>query len=267
MTKANDWAEHHLAGRVKYGHFEVADLMRSSGRWLEEQRRPLRTIAFNEHGYVIRELLYDLDGYLSQVGYTKYDDNGNRKELLFKNPQGGLVSSLVCEYDEAGRLLECVSTQAHGLIIKQRCRPLYDPAGNKIEEAWFFEDGTLSRKYVYQYYPTGQPAEQVLHAYADDGSLEEHWRSLYDERGNVAETTCFDEQARTIAGPTRYKYNEDGVEIEAATFNLRGELYSTTSYEYEFDAQRNWIRRLEVFKTMESRYEARVITYRTLKYY
>lgn len=267
MTNENDLRRHHLRGRVLYAHSVVADLSQKARLWVEEQRRPLNTVAFNEHGLVVKELLYNLDGAVSQIGSMKYDDNGNKRELLFRNPRGGLLNSLVCEYDEGGRLLECVSTMAHGLIIKQRCRPLYDPAGKKIEEVWLFEDGTPGRKYVYRYRLTGELAQKLLYKYDDDGTIEEKWSTLYDERGNVIEAVCFDAQGRTIAGPTWYRYNDDGDEIEATSCDLRGDVYSTTSYSYDVDAYGNWIKRLEVFKTAKSGFETRVITYRTLQYY
>src|SRR6185312_303394 len=89
----------------------------------------------------------------------------------------------------------------------------------------------------------------------------------YDEKGNIVETSCCDQQGRTIGGPIRYKYNDEGDEIEAATINLKGNLYSTAYYFYEFDDHRNWIRRLEVFKRSDSAFETRVLTYRTLEYY
>ena len=158
-------------------------------------------------------------------------------------------------------------TQAHGVHIKQRCRPRYDRSGKKVEAEWFFEDGTPSRKYVYRYAVTGQLAQQVLYKYADDGSIEERWSTVYNAKGNVVETACFDAEGRTIAGPTWYKYDDDGNEIEAATRDLRGDLYSSTSFSYDLDAQRNWIKRLEVFRTTQRGFETRVITYRVLDYY
>jgi hypothetical protein len=267
MTKGTHWSKHHLRGRVESVHSYVADLLYSEGEWREEKRRPLSALLFNERGYVVKELLYDLDGHLSQVGSKKYDVHGNKRETLFQNPRGGLLSYLVYQCDEAGKLLECVSTQAHGLIIKQRCRPRYDRTGKKIEASWFFEDGTPSRKYVYRYRVTGELAQEVLYDYDDDGSIEEKWSTIYDEKGNVVETACFDPQGRTIAGPTWYKYNEDGNQTEAATYDLKGDLYSTTYYSYDLDAQRNWIKRLQIFKTAKSGFETRVVTHRRFEYY
>ena len=267
MTNGNHWCKHHLRGRVKCVYYEVADLLPASGRWVEEERRPLKTILFNKDGYVTKELLYDLDGSLSQVGSTEYDAKGNKTRMLFQNPRGAVLSSRVYEYDEAGRLLQCVSTEARGPITKETCSPLYDQSGNRVEEVWSYEDGTPSRRYVYQYYPAGEIAKQVMYKYSSDGSIEEKWDSSYDQHGNIVQTVCYDDHGLTIAGPTRYKYDEDGVEIEGATFSLKGDLYSTTSYFYDFNTQRNWIKRLEIFRTIESRFETRVATYRALEQY
>lgn len=267
MKNGNHWCKHHLRGRVKCVYYEVADFSAYSGRWIEEQRRPLKTILFNENGYVTKELLYDPGGSLSQVGFREYDANGNKMKVVFRNPRGAVLSWRKYQYDETGCLLQCVSFEARAPVTKQRCCPVYDQSGNKVEEVWCDEDGTPSRKYVYQYYPAGAIAKQVMYKYADDGSIEEKWDSIYNEQGNIVETICFDDRGRTIAGPTKYRYNDDGVEIEGVTFSLKGNLYSTTSYFYDFNMQRNWIKRLEIFRTIESRFETRVVTYRALEHY
>ena len=267
MTDENDWCKHHLRGRVSYVHSAVVDVSDNTERWEEQKPRPICTIAFNEHGYLIKELLYNLNGRVSQIGSTLFDANGNRKELRFHNPDGGLLSSLKCEYDSAGKLLECVSIKANGSISTQRCRPRYNHVGNKVEELWFDDGGTLSRRYVYKHNPIGQTAEQVLYSYDENGLLDEKWTTIYDAAGNVVERSCFDQQGRTIAGPIRYKYNGDGDQIEAATFNLHGDLYSTSCYSYELDVQRNWIKRLENYRAAKSGFETHVVTYRTLEYY
>lgn len=267
MATENYWGKHHLKGRVRSAHSEVANLAYTAGEWQEENRRPLRTISFNENGNVTKELIYDLHGSVAQVGSKKYDAYGNETEVLFQNSTGGMLSSLVCRCDETGRHLECVSTQTYDSISRQSCIPVYDRAGKKIEEEWFSEDGTCSRKYVYRYRLTGEVVQQLLYKYAADGSLEEKWSTLYDEKGNVIETACFDEQGQTIAGPTWYKYNDCGDEIESATRGLRGNLYSIACYSYDLDAVRNWVKRLEVFRITSSGFETRVITYRRLDYY
>ena len=132
---------------------------------------------------------------------------------------------------------------------------------------WLSDDGKLSRKYIYRYSVTGDLVQQVLYKYDDAGSILEKWSTIFDDNGNVVETSCFDSEGHTIGGPIRYRYSEDGDEIEATTVSLKGDLYSTATYYYDFDAYRNWIRRLEVFKTSESGFETRVMTYRTLEYY
>jgi hypothetical protein len=267
MATKNHWLRHHLRGRVRCIHSEVANLAYNGGQWREGRRRPLKTLTFNENGTATKELIYDLHGSVVRIGLKKYDACGNETEELFQNSSGRLLSSLVCQSDESGKLLACVSTHTYDSISRQKCKPLYDRAGNKIEEEWLSEDGTPSRKYVYRYRLTGEVVERLLYKYAGDGSIEEKWSTIYDEKGNVIETACFDDRGRTIAGPTWYKYNDDGDEIESATRGLRGDLYSIAWYSYDLDAQRNWIKRLEMFRTTRSGFETRVITYRTLEYY
>jgi len=267
MNKLNDWTKGALLGKVKSSHAEIATLSNNAGQWIEESRVPIMTITYNEEGDVVKEVLYALDGNVSQVGFTKYDTDGNRTEVVFHNPNGGLVSSLVCDYDDNGKEVGSVYTSAQGLITKQKSVPVYDQTGNKAEESWFYEDGTRSRKYIYKYDPDGRLLEQLIHKYADDGSLEEERISLYSEKGNIVETFCLDADGQLLEGQTKYEYDEQGNETEVASYNPNGDLYSTTSYSYTFDSSGNWIKRTENFKTKLSGFETKSITYRTLTYY
>lgn len=267
MAKLNDWTKGNLLGKVKTTHVEIATLSNNAGQWFEESRVPLMTTTYNEEGYLVKEVFYALDGNVSQVGLTKYDTDGNRTEVAFHNPNCGLMSLLVCEYDDNGKEIGCVYTSAQGLIIKQKSVPVYDHTGNKAEETWFYEDGTRSRKYTYKYHPDGRLLEQLTYKYADDGSLEEKRISLYGEEGNVVETSCFDADGQLLEGQTRYKYDEQGNEVEVASNNANGGLYSMTSYSYTFDSSGNWISRTEKYKTSVSDFETRSGAYRTLTYY
>jgi hypothetical protein len=267
MTKLNDWTKGSLLGKVKTAHVEIATLSNNAGQWIEESRVPIMTTTYNEKGYVVKEVFYALDGNVSQVGFTKYDVDGNRTEVVFHNPNGGLVSLLVCDYDDNGKEIGCVYTSAQGLITKQKSVPVYDHTGNKADESWFYEDGTLSRKYTYKFHPDGRLLEQLIYKYADDGSLEEKRISIYSEEGNIVETSCLDESGQFLEGQTRYKYDAQGNETEVASYNPNGDLYSTTSYSYTLDSSGNWIRRTEEFKTSLSGFETQRVTYRTLTYY
>lgn len=267
MIKLNDWIKSNLLGKVKSVHVETATLANAGGRWIEESRVPITTTVYNEEGYIVKEILYASDGNVSRVGHTKYYSNGNRREVLFQNPNGGLLSLMACDFDDNGRETGCVYTSAHGLITKQKSVPFYDEAGNKSEESWFYEDGTLSRKYTYKYSQDGRLSEQLIFKYAEDGALEEKRISLCDEEGNVVETLCLDGEDQLLEGPTRYKYDEQGNEIEVAFYNSNGTLYSLTSYSYTFDSSRNWISRTEEYRTNVSGFETRSIAYRTLIYH
>lgn len=267
MHKVNDWTRHNLKGKVRTTHVESAALSKVAELWTEESRIPMSTTAYNEEGNVVKELLYSLDGSLSKVGFTKYDAVGNRIEVAFQNPTGGLISLLICDYDDNGKELGCFYTSTLGLITKQKSVPVYDKAGHKAEETWFHQDGIRHRKYVYRYLPNGLLSEQLIHKYADDGSLEETRVSSYSENGDIVETSCFNAIGQPIEGRSKYKYDEDHNELEVATYNTDGQLYGVRLYSYLFDSSGNWIRRTESFKTHINGVETRQITYRTITYY
>lgn len=222
---------------------------------------------YNRKGYLNKELFCGGDGSVSRVCFTKYDVNDNKTETIFQNPKGGLISSLICHYDDEGKEIGCIQTTAHGLITKQKTLPAYDRTGKKTEETWRYEDGSLNRKHTYKYHLNGMLSEQIIYKYTDDGSLDESCSSTYDENGRIIESTCLDANSRRIEGLTKYKYDERGNEIEAATFNTQGNPYSTTVYSYTFDSLGNWIRQTEESKIILSDFEIRSVTYRAVTYY
>lgn len=267
MAKPNDWTKSSLLGKVKTAHVDSAALANNAGEWIEEPRVPVRTTRYNEAGYIIKELFFALDGQVSKVGFTKYDSDWNKTEVLVQNPNGGLLSLLVCEYDDKGHELGSVLTSAPGLITRQKSTPVYDQAGNKVEETWFWEDGTTSRKYAYKYSEDGRLSEQLTYKYTEHGSFEEKWVSRYSEAGQIVETFCLDADDQLLIGRTTYEYDERGNEREVAAHNINGDPYSLTSYTHVFDSVGNWIKRNEEFKTNQSGFETRSVVYRTLTYY
>lgn len=267
MTKPNDWDNGNLLGRVKTVHVEVATLSYKLEQWLEGSRVPIRTTTFNERGFITKELIYSADGNISQIGSTEYDLEGNKIEVIFRNRNGGLVSLLRCENDQSGRRIGSTLTSTPGLIIKQNCVPVYDHNGMKVEETWCYEDGTCGRKYTYRYDPGGQLQEEVLHKFADDGSLEEKQSSIYDEKGRIIETSCVDALGQPLGGRFRYKYDERGNESEVVSYNIDGSPYSVVTYSYNLDLSGNWVSKKELHKTTASGFETQTVTYRILEYY
>jgi hypothetical protein len=116
----------------------------------------------------------------------------------------------------------------------------YDDQKRLIEKAWYLNNGELTIRYVYKY--SGNQREEFV--YTSDGSLNQHYLSILDSKGNEIEETSFE----TRDGSVRGKYR----------------------YAYEFDAKGNWIKRTTskwVTKDGKSDYAPASVDYRTINYY
>ena len=101
-------------------------------------------------------------------------------------------------------------------------------------------DSKLWLRYVYNY--SGNQREELV--YSADGSLNQRYLSVLDEKGNEVEETIF--EARD------------------------GSIRSKHSYAYEFDSHGNWTKRTTskwVTKDGRSSYEPQYVYYRTITYY
>ena len=70
------------------------------------------------------------------------------------------------------------------------CRKHYfNDAGDVIEYAWYYSDGSLREKEIYKYDSSGNMIEKAR--YNSDGSLGEKFIYKYDSRGNAVEVTVY----------------------------------------------------------------------------
>ena len=225
----SDAQDEGLRGRVKTVFTESKDL---SGTWTVQTRKPNSMDYYNERGNLTKKESYDYQGNLSDVTAYGYLDEVrvshresirheyNPPPMLIGPPAGGATPKYDPRY-------------SYKFTFK------YDDKKRLTEKTWIGNDGKLWLRYVYNY--SGNQREELV--YSADGSLNQRYLSVLDDKGNEVEETIF--EARD--GSTRSK----------------------NSYAYEFDSHGNWTKRTTskwVTKDGGSSYEPQYVYYRTITY-
>jgi hypothetical protein len=226
----SDTADHGLRGKVKTVFQEDEDL---SGQWSVQGRKPVAMEYYNERGNLTKREFYDYKGNLSEIMVYGYLDGArvSRRKSIEReyNPPPMMIAS------PPGATRPKSDPRYSNKFNFQ-----YDDQKRLIQKAWFLNNGELTIRYVYKY--SGNQQEEFV--YTSDGSLNQHYLSTLDDKGNEVEQTSFETRDGSIRG--KYKYA------------------------YEFDAKGNWIKRTTskwVTKDGKSDYAPASVDYRTINYY
>jgi hypothetical protein len=229
----SDAADDGLRGSVKTVFQEDEDL---SGTWSVQGRKPVAMEYYDERGNLTKREFYDYKGNLSEIMVYGYLDGARvsrRKSIEHEyNPPAMMVVS------PPGPARPKSDPRYSNKFTFQ-----YDDQKRLIEKAWLLNNGELSIKYVYKY--SGNPANQREElVYSSDGSLNQRYLSILDEKGNEVEQTSFETRD--------------------------GSIRSKNKYAYEFDAKGAWIKRTtSKWHTQDGKsyYAPAYVDYRTISYY
>lgn len=218
-----------LHGMVKTVFEEDED---RSGTWSVQGRKPNSMEYYNARGDLTRRESYDYKGNLSEITVFGYLDGARvsrRKSIQREyNPPPMIIAS------PSGTRPKSDPGYSNKFAFR------YDEHKRLIEKTWFLNNGEVSIRYVYKY--SENQREELV--YSADGSLNQRYLSVLNEKGTEVERTSFEMKDGSI----RAKYK----------------------YAYEFDAQGNWIKRSTskwVTKDGTSYYEPAYVDYRTITYY
>lgn len=233
------------------------------------------TYVFNEMGNKTEYNSYTNNELMEKTVY-QYDDKGRKiKELtsgLVDNFNYGNNDSLIewtrfrdnqmefrhiYTYDANGNLTQDESND--GFLTTYE----YDPNGTKTETAYFVWGKAqnykkdLKRKVTYkfdnnknlvsrnEYTPAvpsfSQPEQNIQSSYK------------YDSKGNLIE--AIENGVKHL-----YKYDANGNLIEETGISVKGEVFSKTTYKYEYDAKKNWTKQTK-FENGQSSEVVRKINY------
>lgn len=234
----------------------------------EPIKRPLRTgsviyqheeAIFNRDGRLIESTLYSSQAdtaVLHQL--VSYTDSGIIREI--KTERAGR-SALVTRYDlgEHGNLVRSIRTE-EGSDYEYR-EQFYE---DSLMHAVLVLTHTGKRLLARRQYKLDDHNRLLRYRYfnppdRDTANYEIHF--VYDDRGKVLTESAFDENGMRLHH-IRYAYNKKGYCSKAMAYQANDELTGEEEYDYEWDQQGNWIRRVTSIRG-----QPWIITERTITYY
>jgi len=128
-------------------------------------------------------------------------------------------------------------------------------------------DPRYTYKFKYKYDDKGNRIEELW--YRNDGSLESRYVSVYDEKGHKVEYQRYTAEGELFARRVRID-DDKGNMIEERLSWPRTPITEKMSFTYEFDRQGNWVKKKSmrwVTKGGKSYYEPIFVTYREIEYF
>lgn len=169
-----------------------------SGRRLRSQNS--YAYEYDADGRTTREITYKENGDVKSTREYTYDARGNL--VLSSFSDGTLSWQTQYEYDEHGNQTK-YSRDGKTTFYT------YDESGNRIEEAYYDEDGGLNSRSVYEYTSDGLLQKET--SYDADGALNWQYENKYDGHGNLIEIASlfYSYDGEPVSGVTRYQYTYD----------------------------------------------------------
>lgn len=191
--------------------------------------------AFDEQGYITHHTEYGpKNEVVSKETYTVVNPGKTRKAYKY-NPKGELISTTEYEYNDLNQLV--TNTE-------------FDASGSKVSElAYTYNDEKQMIKQVSIHFPTDHHSlytaryeNGLLTEETMEGSVYMHIKNKFDAKGNVIESLYY--SASDSLEYTIYKKYDDKANMTEYRFDNGDDVPLTESYQYEYDKQGNWTKRI-----------------------
>jgi len=194
-----DTTKHMIYNYDKNGN--LAEHTNSDGKKLE-------VYSYNNSGYRIHSVNYNIKGkILSEATYT-YDMDGNvieNKNLTYKKDT--IILTNTFKNDDKGVPQEMNVYSKNKFLYKWLFK--YNDKGIKIEESKYYPKDSLAEKWVYK----------------------------YDDKGNKTEMAMYND---SLVEKFVYTYNDSHDVTEDILYGRLGRLYHDYVYNYTYDEKGNW---------------------------
>jgi len=202
---------------------------------------------YNMKGKMLGKTRLDANGNIIETETYDYDDNG----YLVTNNNG--INYIYTKGDHDLFQVEVVQSNGYHLFKK------YDIQGNEVSSISNLdgdESDMTTRKFDFR-------GNEIEHVWYNAKTKKSADRDVfkYDINNNKTEWIKFDPSGNPD-GHGYYKYDGYGNEIEFKWFNPDGTLRYTSTSNYTYDVNKNWIKRYEFHDGIPTFY-----TERTLEYY
>ncbi|MDT7043269.1 hypothetical protein [Candidatus Nitronereus thalassa] len=196
-----------------------------------------------------------------------FDDQGRKirqTRSWDKDPPVQYDQETLYGFDDQGNQSVEAEYGADGSFIYLNFRE-FDKQGNCIQAYEYKADGPMNvsvERVEYQYDAQGQTLKKMI--WRDDETKDIH---QYNEKGQVIKTLAYSADGQ-FSGKTEYDYDVYGNDLGSRTIDSKGNLTSRTTFTYEYDAKKNWVKRISKWLLKEGKpFDKTTIMERTITYY
>jgi hypothetical protein len=271
----NGWEREELKGKVKSVRIEELQHTYGSG-----ERELDKEITFDPEGNCLKTVDPDVVGKEYSCREPKptyaFDASCNPTERVGLAGEWGMTKATYL-YNEKGKLKEQAVYSSKDGILLWKVVYVYDDKGNAVEEVRTSQEHPEHfRPPRYDVYRTtrstfknderGNVLEELSYKY--DGSLFARYVRAYDAENRIIKTQRFDNEGKLEEEHT-FTYDSNGNPIKEQSYSDYGWIWDAL-ITYEYDAEGNWIKRVENTRKSEKgekEYKPFSTTYRTIRYY
>ena len=217
----------------KFGKVEKGDSYRQDG-WDV-------IMNFNERG-CYSKITY-VDSYGTDVGYTDYLYNDKNELFSEQNydAEGGFSDKRNYSYDEKKRVYEILLINSgdglNGSVLVD-----YDDKENLVTESTYNARGKLLNKEIRKMDKKGLPIETKI--YNGENNLVNYRKETFDKNGLRTELTVLSPDEEVLM-KIFFEYDNKENLVSQEGIDENGKAFRPMRFEYEFDKQGNWTKRVE----------------------
>jgi hypothetical protein len=235
---------------------------------------------FNKSGTLVRRSAFNLKANLQSSVLFKYDKNNNNIECITYSSNGSLASKKVNKFDSENKLIEGYEFDAREKVIGKTTRndsadyqiltcfewisrglvktleSVFDKNGNNVAN-YYFSDRALESKEIIRYDINRNLLETIQHNLLTNEQIVTRFK--YDEQNNKVEVIVL--KNNLVTSKTMSTYDSRDNLTETFSYGVQGTLKGHHKYLYEFDAEGNWTKRINIFNDRPTSVSIRQIEY------
>lgn len=210
---------------------------------------------FNEKQNNTEEIIEYPDGHKSKKTYEYNDKNYLIKKII--HGKSYLIVDTY-KYDKNGNLITIYNTDENN-SNKGKETYKYDIKNQLIKKGQYYSDGSFSYLWEYKYDEKGNKIIEIITGLYESLSRKKLFR--YDNRNNLTRITIYDIK-ESLIGEEFYQFDSKNNIIEERFSYPADKRNDLWNYKYEFDKNRNWIKRTSFKNNI-----VQFVTDRKIEYY
>jgi hypothetical protein len=194
----------------------------------------------------------DGTGYDTSEVINYFDDG--RKEKRLYDPVDNNWKTVTCFFDSKGYLAEEIYSypdSSKNTIFK--ITNIFNDEGLLVKTISHNKTINSNSIYTYKYNWKGEKIEETL------GSRGK-FQYEYDKTGNCIKNSFYNRDNICVLTVSS-DFDEYNNQVKIVTYKMDGSVWGTQNFKYEYDSQKNWIKKIEISKDRPTIETVRVIEY------